>query len=107
MSDSELSASTDELCAGKTALPKITHVAIQYAGRVWSLPAPNRHHHIIRMIAKETGDGIRGPDTQGFLDDAGRFLRRAPALRLAEKNGQLNRKPGGYQGRELFSEDLW
>ena len=88
-------------------LPKITHVAIEYAGRVWSLPAPNRHHNVIRMIAKETGDGIRGPDTQGFLDETGRFLGRVGAFQLASDNGQLQRKPGGYEGRELFSEDLW
>mgnify|MGYP000851114951 CR=1 FL=1 len=88
-------------------LPKITHVAIEYAGRVWSLPAPNRHHNVIRMIAKETGDGIRGPDTQGFLDETGRFLGRVGAFQLASDNGQLQRKPGGYGGRELFSEGLW
>lgn len=87
--------------------PRITHVAIQYAGRVWSLPAPNRHHDVIRHIAKETGDGIRGPDVQGFVDDTGRFLRRAQAYSLAAKNGQLTRRPGGYQGADLYSEDLW
>ena len=87
--------------------PQITHVAIQYAGKVWSLPAPNRHHNVIRMIAEETGDGIRGPDVQGFLDENGRFLRRAQAHALAVRSGQINRRPGGYQGSDLYSEDLW
>lgn len=88
-------------------LPRITHVAVQYAGRVWSLPAPNRHHDVLRHIARETGDGIRGSDVQGFLDDAGRFLRRGQAYSLAARNGQLRRLPSGYQGTDLFSEDLW
>lgn len=88
-------------------LPQITHVAIQYAGRVWSLPAPNRHHNVIRHIAEQTGDGIRGPDVQGFLDGNGRFLRRAQAYTLARRSGQFQRTPGGYQGTDLYSEDLW
>ena len=52
MSDSELSVSTDELCAAKAALPKITHVAIQYTSRMWSLPTPNKHHHIDNTTGK-------------------------------------------------------
>lgn len=103
-----VSAMSAELCASAVALPKITHVAIEYAGRIWSLPAPNRHHHIIRMIAKETGDGIHGPDVQGFLDETGRFIGRIEAYAIASDNGQLKlRGPAAYQGRELFSEDLW
>lgn len=86
---------------------RITHVAVRYAGKVWSLPAPNRHHNVLRMIVAETGDGIRGPDEQGFLDESGRFLRRAQAYLVACRTGQINRRPGGYQGTDLYSEDLW
>lgn len=82
--------------------PRITHVAIRYAGETWQLPAPNRHHHVIRAIG-----GIKGPDVQGFADENGTFLNRRQAMTLAMLNGQLNRRPGGYQGPELFSEDLW
>lgn len=82
--------------------PRITHVAIRYAGETWRLPAPNRHHHVIRAIG-----GIKGPDVQGFADENGTFLNRRHAMTLAMLNGQLNRRPGGYQGPELFSEDLW
>jgi len=81
---------------------KITHVAIKYANKVFSLPAPNRHHDVIRMIG-----GVYGPDVQGFLDANGTFLNRKQAFLIAEQTGQLNRNPGGYQGPELFSEDLW
>lgn len=88
-------------------LPRITHVAIKYDGKVHSLPEPNRHHNVIRMIAEENGVGIKGPDVQGFLDSHGRFLNRREAMRLAAASGQINRGEGGYQGPELFSEDLW
>lgn len=82
--------------------PRITHVTIFYAGTVHSLPAPNRHHHVIRAIG-----GVKGPDVQGFADEHGNFLTRRQAMTLAMLNGQLNRRPDGYQGPELFSEDLW
>lgn len=90
-------------------LPKITHVAVNYAGTVYSLPAPNRHHHVIRMIAAENGVGIQGPDVQGFLDNNSTFLNRREAYTLAKANGQIirNSDPKLYQGDELYSEDLW
>ena len=86
---------------------QITHVAIEYAGKVYSLPAPNRHHHVIRSIAAENGEGINGPDVQGFLDETGRFLSRIAAYAMACDTGQIKRRAGGYNGAELYSEDLW
>lgn len=90
-------------------MKQITHVAIKYDGKVWSLPAPNRHHNVIRLIAKTNGVGIKGPDVQGFLDDSGTFLNRREGMALAEANGQLKRDndPKHYQGPDLYSEDLW
>lgn len=85
----------------------ITHVAIQYAGKTYSLPAPNRHHDVIRLIAAENGVGIAGPDVQGFLDFDGNFLNRKDAFVHVSKSGQLKRIPGGYNGGNLYSEDLW
>lgn len=83
---------------------QITHVAIKYANKVFSLPAPNRHHDVIRMIG-----GISGPDVQGFLDANGVFLNRKQAFEVATQTGQIKRPdtPGTYQGPQLFSEDLW
>jgi hypothetical protein len=83
---------------------QITHVAIKYANKVFSLPRPNRHHDVIRMIG-----GIYGEDIQGFLDANGVFLTRKQAFYIAKASGQLNRNPDPkhYQGDELFSEDLW
>jgi hypothetical protein len=83
---------------------QITHVAIKYANKVFSLPAPNRHHDVIRMIG-----GISGPDVQGFLDANGVFLNRKQAFEVATQTGQIKRPDtsGTYQGPQLFSEDLW
>lgn len=86
---------------------RITHVAIKFDGKVYALPAPARHHDVIREIAKRNGIGVHGPDVQGFLDDAETFLNRREAFVLAQKNGQLKRGSDGYQGDQLFSEDLW
>lgn len=94
--------------------PPLTHVAIRFQDKIWSLPKPFRHHHIIRMIVwlNDTfGDQeIRSVDTdlnndQGFLDADGRFLNRKQALVNAELNGQL--KNGKIIGGVLTSEDLW
>lgn len=83
---------------------KITHVAIIFNGVTYSLPRPNRHHHVIHMIG-----GISGPHREGFLDDLGNYLSRRDAYSLACNNGQINRRQGEnfYQGHELYSEDLW
>ena len=91
----------------ETEAQQITHVAISYAGRIWSLPAPNRHHDVIRFIAKETGSGLYGPHSEGFLTENGTYLDRITARHLAEGNGQFKREAGGTQSAELFSEDLW
>lgn len=80
---------------------RITCVAIQYEGETYSLPAPNRHHHVIRLIG-----GIHGPDIQGFLDDEGNFLNRKDALRVALDAGQVL-DPANIRANRLFSEDLW
>ena len=83
---------------------KITHVAIKIGDTTHSLPAPNRHHHVIRMIGC-----IKGKDTQGFLDEDGMFLTRSQAYERAIETGQMSRDttPGKYNGNLLFSEYLW
>lgn len=83
---------------------QIIGVAVIYNGTLYSLPAPNRHHNVIRSIG-----GIYGSSKEGFIDDESKFLTRTEAMLLAKQNGQLNRREGVeyYQGPELFSEDLW
>lgn len=92
----------------------IVAAAIRINGAVISMPPPARHHDILRQISGLYGPGDRPAWTyereeQGFLDDCGRFRDRRQALRHATECGQLlrTRMPGGYQGDELFSEDLW
>ncbi len=88
--------------------PKITHVAIRFQGKVWSLPAPNRHHDVIRHIVEQTGVETVDvhDDDQGFLDESGQYLRRAAALISAKLNKQL-KNPSQVRCNMLFSEDVW
>jgi hypothetical protein len=84
----------------------ITHVAIIYGGKLYSLPNPNRHHHVIWLIARETGESnIDG--RQGFLaDNKAAFLSRHQALAHALKCGQIT-SGGPAASFGLFSEDVW
>ena len=83
---------------------KLTHVAIRFRGVLYSLPAPNRHHHVIREIIRLNPDVCSvSNDEQGFLDEGGRFLTREQAWVSASLFGQLKQEPRGT----LTSEDLW
>jgi len=90
--------------------PKITHVAIRFQGVIYSLPAPNRHHDIIRHIV-ETVAGVSKVDSrnedQGFLDESGRYLTRRQALHSAKINNQLKPDTMGPKLGQLYSEDIW
>lgn len=84
----------------------ITAAAILYKDTVYSLPRPARHHDIIRLILETTKESSIEENEQGFLDDQGQFLRRAPALVIAERAGQLlEERP--IWGTNLYSENLW
>lgn len=95
--------------------PPLTHVAIRFRDRIWSLPRPYRHHHIIRMIVwlSDTFDresdvvshvDAHGDD-QGFLDASGRYLTRKQAHVSAELNDQI-KDPAKVTGT-FTSEDVW
>jgi hypothetical protein len=91
-----------------TKPPKITHVAIRFNDVIYSLPAPNRHHDVIRHIVETTGVSYvdaRGED-QGFLDETGKYLTRRQALKVAKLNSQL-RSDRPIWNNELYSENLW
>jgi len=81
----------------------IVAAAIKIDGRVYGLPAPARHHDIIRRLAR---DGMPTPISgeQGFIDDQLGFLGRTQALHRAKDEHQT-----GNTAHEslLFSEDLW
>lgn len=87
--------------------PPLTHVACKdREGRVWSMPAPFRHHHVLRVMHDH---GTRCAEdnhySQGFLDASGRYLHRKAAFVNAHLNGQI--KNGEIIGGVLTSEDLW
>lgn len=90
-----------------TKFSPILGVCILYNGKIYNLPKPNRHHNVIQEIAKINGVGINGPDKQGFYSKDIAFIGRTFAMQIALQTKQLKRKPGGYTGDELFSEDLW
>ena len=82
----------------------ITHTAVRFEGRVHSLPAPHRHHHVLRLIYRECGRKAIGKE--GFLDNCGKFLSREEALHIARAAGQiLDLKL--VRGVKLYSENLW
>ena len=71
--------------------------------KVWTLPAPARHHHIIKFMA-ESGEPTPINGEQGFVLNDGRFVMRKAGAYLALKNGQIKAlKWPPY----LYSEDIW
>lgn len=86
----------------------IVGVACKYNDLVLSLPAPARHHHVIRVGVLIMGYprawcGKSG--AQGFYTKDGRYLTRKEAMVVARKNGQLLHPDDTT--KELFSEDVW
>lgn len=84
------------------------------------MPAPNRHHNVLRGINDLYTKRRRHLHTfdneiQGFLTDTGEFLDRRDAMKHVHECGQgtprrvsiLKENPTAYNGEELFSEDLW
>ena len=78
----------------------IDRVAIEFSDVTLDLPRPARHHDVIELHVKLTGQ--RGSGRQGFVTSAGRFVDRHTAAALAFEAGQIPRRAGA-----LYSEDLW
>jgi len=86
---------------------RITHVAISYNGKLYSIPAPYRHPHLVRCIRRLNNERTaKGPSFQGFLDSDSNYLDRQTAWKLAVTNGQFI-DDGVFRGEKLFSEDVW
>lgn len=83
---------------------KIVAAAIKQGEVICFIPAPGRHHDIIRKMAA-IGIPIPIDGKQGFLTDEGQFVERRVALGIAECAKQL--LPGRGCSGELFSEDVW
>ena len=85
---------------------KIVGVAIiSHDGKVISLPKPNRHHNVIKLMACDLGHPTPIKGKQGFVNESGVFLDRIEAKKVAIKHNQLLERASNLQ--ELFSEDLW
>jgi len=84
---------------------KVTAAAIRDDdGKVWTLPAPARHHNILRHMY-DSGKPGSFLDGQGFVLEDGTFVNRKVAAKLAVESGQI--KKTEYVDGQLFSEDLW
>ena len=86
----------------------ITHVAIRFHGKTYSLPKPNRHHNVIRHICETEKVAYvdAHDDDQGFLDDKGRYLTRKEAWSVAAEADQIRNDRPIYM-YDLYSENLW
>lgn len=80
---------------------EVVAAAIKDNGIVYSVPAPARHHDVMKVMkdlgCKRPIDGV-----QGFLLSDGSFVNRSLAAQVAVRANQCYIKRG-----ELFSEDLW
>jgi len=82
----------------------IKAAAIKIGDVIHTLPAPNRHHHIIAQIGETSNGLLIARGTQGFIDDEGEFYDRVSAGEHALRCGQIRELDNAPQ---LFSEDLW
>ena len=73
-------------------------------GNIKSLPRPYRHPDILLSINFEDAVG----KVEGFLTDAGEFVNRKEAYKIAKAAGQILPQED-YEGRpnELYTEDMW
>lgn len=82
---------------------RIISVAISAFGIIASLPSPARHGDVLRRL-HDFNPIILGPDTQGFLTSAGRYVNRRDAAAIALAAGQTGKL---ISAPDLYSEDLW
>ena len=82
----------------------ITHVAVVYKEVVYSLAAPDRHHHVLRVIYNAHKSCTK--NKQGFLDNEGVYVSRQEALEIALSANQVL-DISSLRANQLFSEDLW
>lgn len=80
---------------------RIACAAINIGGIVYSKPAPARHGDIAKDILVEPTES-----QYGFLTDAGVWVNRQDALRIAHNAGQLIRSPS-HPFHGLYTNDVW
>ena len=86
-------------------MTRIVSAAIRVGDMIASMPAPARHGHVLRPLCELNNEICVQPEDYGFLTDAGKFVDRGEAKRIAREAGQL--LPRCSPRDELFSEDVW
>ncbi len=86
---------------------RIVAAAVMLEGTVYFMDPPARHWNIVHAMAEKLGEKQDYRWEQGFLTDTGDFVRRKPALMIAERAGQIIARSAGPHSTELFSEDVW
>ncbi len=96
----------------------ITRVAIldKTTGEIFTGYEKHRHHDIIQRNTVETKDlpwgYFKGANfEQGFIDENGKFYNREDGARHALECGQVETGKANircvFEGKRLFSENLW
>lgn len=88
-------------------MERIVAAAVHRDGMTFTIPPPARHHTIVQMMLEKFGIPCDQSSEQGFLTDAGEFVRRKPAAVIARNAGQIPEEKRTDPQDTLFSEDLW
>lgn len=93
--------------ANPPAVPGETIVAaaIKISDVICSVPRPGRHGDVFYALHRAGLTARLGPEAQGFVTSAGRFVGREEARTIAETQGQLIARAIDHD--HLFSEDVW
>ena len=85
-------------------IEKVDIVALRYGARIWSLPRPARHGHVIKHMDEQGLCEEARLSEQGFLTNKNRFVNRNEGAQFALAAKQIDelRWPP-----RLYSEDLW
>lgn len=67
----------------------------------------HRHSDCLDACRKRRLMVVPGAAGQGFIASDGHYYGRKAAYRIQKLAGIQSHDPGGYRGRELYSEDLY
>lgn len=86
----------------------IAAAVLTSTGTIIAVAPPARHGDVIRHMIHQGSDAQEIHDAeQGFLTDAGRFVDRQEAYRIAKGAGQFIRPEIDHVPGTLFSENLF
>lgn len=86
---------------------RIVAAAVMFDQWIYTMPPPARHYNIVHLMDAKLGIRQDHRSEQGFMTDTGHFMRRKPAMMIAENAGQLLKPIPSNRSNDLFSEDLW